>query len=824
MTALATTSPRSRAGLEVAAVRVPRPRAAPSRARRCAGGLIEALGVGLVTLVVAALALRLRGSDLRVPLAYPGQPPCYAPCQPGAGDASFHLMVVKNLLDSGGYYTNEALGAPGTQETYDFPPGLGDNWTVLQIRALGALSHDVGLVTNLFVLLTFLTTALATHLVLRRTGRSRLIAGAGALVVAFLPYHLWRVDVGHLFLASYAVVPLALAVVVAQLGGRHLLRGGLRAAWSRGRRGELASVLAVCVFLGSSSLYYAAMTLVLLVNGAALVAMRQRRWGPLLSAFALSAVVGAVVGVNLAPSVLYARAHGSNDAIARAPADAVTYGLSVTQLVLPREGHRIEALGKLKERALPPLASEGQSLGTLPAVGFVALLALALAGAFGASHDTARHRRHADGTLGAEGAGLTGNTGRQPGGTPALHQSGPLALLTVVGVLVASSGGLALLTSLAGLSVIRSWNRMSLFLAVLAVMAVTAWTEELRRRLRGRAAPAALRCTVVLVVAAALVDQTSRLDVAGRSQVTQIWRGEAAFVASLESQLPVGASVMQLPYEPFPEPGPLFGQLPYDGVRPSLHAHSTRWSYGAAKGRGDDWQSPLFARPLPEFLTGVLAVGFDGLVIDRAAYRTGIVTDLRRVVGPVAARTPDSRWAFLDLRSLRARLPDLTAPGLRELVLHPVAAREGAGLTARKEPAEARESHEFMAEAKAVVELSQDQPRARRVTLKLHVSTLTGGPVFLTLTSPSGTQREVVPPGGGDVDVSVALSKNSGSIGLQVTTGGGEPVPFYRYGVRLDGVTEEALQEAALPLQARTPPALRLFSAAAPDLLVPGGR
>ncbi len=144
----------------------------------------------------------------------------------------------------------------------------------------------------------------------------------------------------------------------------------------------------------------------------------------------------------------------------------------------------------------------------------------------------------------------------------------------------------------------------------------------------------------------------------------------------IERDLGSGAAVFQMPYVFFPEAGTIVGTGPYDQVRGWLHADSLRWSWGSVRGREGDWQGALVRLPAPEALDALTAVGFTGLMIDRAGYDdhgAGIEAEYTRTLGQEPRVSPDGRLVFYDLRpwarDLRARLSKAEIDALRRTTL-----------------------------------------------------------------------------------------------------------------------------------------------------------
>src|SRR5205807_32726 len=252
-----------------------------------------------------------------------------------------------------------------------------------------------------------------------------------------------------------------------------------------------------------------------------------------------------------------------------------------------------------------------------------------------------------------------------------------LGLLTIVAVVVATVSGIGLIISALGVRYIRSYNRMSVFIAFFALIAVAFaldWVVARVPRWHGRAVVAAALCVAVLAVG--VFDQTSSADIPDYKALERAWNSDDAFMHGIERDLGKGAAVFEMPYVFFPEAGTIVGTGPYDQVRGWLHADSLRWSWGAVRGRGGDWQGALVRLQAPEALNALTAVGFTGLMMDRAGYEdhgARIEAEYTSTLGQRPQVSPDGRLAFYDLRAwardLHTRLTAAQIDALRRTTL-----------------------------------------------------------------------------------------------------------------------------------------------------------
>lgn len=660
--------------------------------RDVAGAGAAALIAGVALIVV----LRLWHADLSVPLA-------------STGDALFNTVLVKGLLETGWWTHNPALGYPSGLDLHDFALG-GDHLHVLGLLALAQLTGDAGLALNLYWLGAIPLSAVTAYAVLRWLGATVPAAIACAVLFAVSPYALLRGET-HLTLAAFPV-PLAAWLVLAVGRGQPLLRS---------RRTLLLAGGACLVVASTGSLYFPLFTLVLL---GAVAAGRRLSAGDREAVRTAAAVAGAIAVVgalNLLPTLVYAAEHGRNDVVAqRFPSESEFHGLKLAQLVLPVEGHRIGPLAELRERygstAIPPHPTESYSatLGAVGTAGLAWLVAVLVMGAVsaGRSRIDGRHRL--------------------------------LAGVTLVALLVGTMGGLGSIFAYVVTPQLRGWNRISVFILFFALAAVALLLGRAgrSRRVLALGLPA-------LVLVAGLYDQTTPRFIPPHGQSKAQDVSDARFVAAIEARMPEGAAIMQLPPMEFPESQPLRGVTDYQPLRGALQSEHLRWSYGAMKGRPEDWQSALTAQPPQALLAAAAAVGAQGVWIDREGYpERGAAIEAafaRRLRSGPPLTSDDGRFSFFALGAHAERLARAHPPGwaqrAREATLRPLRLRIPAP-DVKPLDREATEVAVAVPRLEMTIDNPSRLPRRALVTLTLERREADGATVALTF--PDGATRDVV--------------------------------------------------------------------------------
>lgn len=603
-------------------------------------------------------------------------------------DARLITNLVKNTADQGWWTTNPDLGYPVGQQLYDFPHG-GETWQMVILRVMSVFTDSPGLLMNTYYFVGIGVAALAAFLALRHLRFSVGLALVASTALTWLPFRLGHSQ-WHLFRTSFWWVPLSIVVILWVIHWRErflidpdpdppppaspegtvatgrLGRWRDRARWTvrhNLRRRRVLVFAAMVVVLGMSETMTTAFTMTLLALTGGLAAIRRRE--PLtLAVHGLAIVAIALVFfVGMSSTLRFVAANGTNsEAGRRNVVEQEMFGLKLSEMLLPDPSHRGPLGEPLAEiRSNSPIPSEGgQSIGLLGAAGFVGAVIHVLTRGWGTRR---RDRRR-------------------------LHDRGSLrddvALISLVGFLVATVSGAAIFLSLAGFSQVRVWNRMSLLIAVCSLVYALTWLEVGWDRIRARMAATPARdrpwartavgtALVVVLVGFVLWDGSYvrfRPDGAVGAGINYDakdaeWVADADYAAAIDDAMPDGSAVFQFPIMRFPEEVAPGEMLDYDHLRAWVHLPPGRlkWSYGAMKGRPDgDWQ--LQVRDLigeVGSLPYLIGLGFDGVWVDTYGYDAAdherIRAGFEELLGEPLV-SADRRTLFWDLRPYAAQLAE----------------------------------------------------------------------------------------------------------------------------------------------------------------------
>jgi len=578
--------------------------------------------VSASALIVLIFAMDLRSANIHIPFAYAAGDTRF----PEYGfDVTLYLVTIKGMIDNGWILTNRWLAAPGVARFHDFPQFQFDSLQFATMKLLSFFFNDAAATLNSYYVLTFPATAGISAWVMRRLRFSLPAAFTFSLLYAFSPYHFHK-GVYHLGYSAYYLVPLVTLVCV-WIIRRELTPG-------EGASSASPPLLLACFFaalIAVWNLYYTFFALFLLFLSTLIAYMnapRQERERVLKTSVILFAVGAVIALLNLSSVITHVLTNGRNPSpVHREAFQSEWWGLRIAQLLLPSRDHRWEWMRvpalNLRinwERALggsgkptPINTNEAITLGVIGAFGFVVLLLTLL------------RRRDGSWSINDELSRL--NLG--------------LVLLTTI-------GGFGMLLSVLTEAYIRSYYRGAVFIAYWSLLAVAALVD---RYAGGRRRVHVTICAALL--AFGLFDQVGTNARPLYSNVQRAFDADRHFFGHVESMLPPGSMVFQLPAQTFPEEGVAYAARPYDDFVPYLHTSRIRWSFGAMNGRSvSRWQQETAALPAPVMTQRLRRSGFAGILLDRYAFidrGERLLVELRREAAQ-ETESADSRYVFLRLR------------------------------------------------------------------------------------------------------------------------------------------------------------------------------
>lgn len=579
--------------------------------------------VAVTTVIILIILMQLWNAELNIPFKY-------------EGDSLQVAEYIKCIIDNGWVLDNPFVGAPYGKNLRDY--GMSDSLHLFIMKIIGLLTGDFAATMNIYFLLTFPLTALISFYVFKTFGIKPLLAGVGAMLYAFMPYHFYR-GINHLFLAAYYLIPLNVMMILWVIRGdcdEFIDRStylGFNRKWIGG---FVVGLVSSC-----AGIYYAFFSCMFLCAAGIIRMIEKQRIVPFLAAltFTSSIIIGGLV--NHIPTLVYHLREGKNPvAMARVYHEVELYALKITHLLLPIQGHRIGFLAKKRAQYDQessyiyrfPQESGSESLGLITSIGFLIIVIVIF---FPRS------------TLNS------------------LELIRYLSLLTIFALIISVTGGFnSFIAPFVGFK-IRAYNRVSIFLAFFSIFGLLCiiqflfdkihQSEKLKSNIinRWKLIDSCLVILSLFIVIFGICDQTPKTIVPDYNAIKTKYQLDRSFISLIENTIPRYSMVFQLPYMAYPEVEPVNGLKNYEHFRAYLHSKTLRWSYGAVKGRfGDEWQKNVGLQPVPTMVTELRQSGFKGILINRTGYIDNgeqIVSELSSFLQEKALLNGDGSLLFFKL-------------------------------------------------------------------------------------------------------------------------------------------------------------------------------
>ncbi len=513
------------------------------------------------------------------------------------GDALFGLAVSKAYGD--GEISPcllkfvEHLNAPFTANWNEYPST--EEFIPVSIGWLGRIS-GLFVASNIIVLLAHILAGLSFWWVGNSLKYRRVFVFLGAVLFSFSHYIFVR-NLPHLGLAFYWHIPLFL-LVSWWCFSRNQIRIGSRKWWIS---------VAVAFTTGTLNPYYSSMFLQFL-GFAALLHIARKQWQEAKIVIILGGItVFGFLMMNM-DTFIYGFMHGPNEGIVvRDLAALEKYVLKIPELFMPPGHHRWRSWADFGANYFGRVYVRGE-MGS-PYLGFAGMTGLLWLGGL-SFYRLLQGRSHAI----------------------------PVQAWQILWILLYSLiGGINLLIGTFGLILFRGTNRYSIIILAISLLFLV-------RQLSRYCHPKLVWPIGLSLLALGLWDQlppqTSNDSI---YQTRRIIESDRAFVSKMESVLPAGSMVFQLPIMDFPEVSPINRMGDYQHFRPYLFSKRLHFSYGSNKGRPRElWQRAVGSLPFTQMAAELEKYGFAAVYINRQGYQDRgerMIGNLKALGKPILAES-----------------------------------------------------------------------------------------------------------------------------------------------------------------------------------------
>lgn len=391
-------------------------------------GVLVFLGNITVSLLFLFFTYRLWEKDFHTPIVYSG------------GDGVGALVTIQKAIQGRGFFDFDFFCAPYGETLYsqDY------FFQYILIKFITIFTSDVGVVSNIFWIFTYILTAITTYIFLKKLGCTWPTIIVGSTIYNFLPYHYFRLE--HFWLMGYYIVPLVGYMVLEMLEEQ-------KAEPDKKGKKEFLIRIFFAFMIGLNGLYYSVFSIMVLsITLFYTLLYKKRRC--VISKY-LTDCIGIAIPIVILyviPLVIFGAGEVSNISSGRDISQINTFGLNLALLFLPIPGHRIPLLNDFTQYCYEQMNVFTEnymvSLGLVLGVGTVVAVLFAFKKTeIGKWQDRIRD----------------------------------FGILTLIIFIVATAGGLDNFIGIFISASIRCYNRLSIFIALFAAATVCLLLEQIRK-------------------------------------------------------------------------------------------------------------------------------------------------------------------------------------------------------------------------------------------------------------------------------------------------------------------------------------------------------
>lgn len=542
---------------------------------------VGALLVCMLIGVAFSICFRIWNMDLQTPLSYAG------------GDEMSMLVNAKMLEHQNWVLDTNRLGAPFGTNLTDFSANMMHNVGLIVMKLFVAITGNGVAASNLTFISIFFMSGLISYFVMLELKISNWVSVVTSAVFGFSPFMIMR-SLGHVVLTEAYFVPLSILLCIWIYERDDIFRFDKN--FFKVPRNYFA-ILFMLLIANNGIAYYPFFTCFILVATGISKAVKDGKLRSILPSLKFIAGICFFVVLTLVPHFIYVLQNGTNDAVGvRAGfVESEMYGLKIIQLLLPVDSHNIEIVGKAiteyNTNSIYVNENITSYIGLAGIIGFIILM-------FGLF----MKRKNA----------IT-------------QRLGNLAELNIMLILLGTTGGFGTIFAFIVTSKIRSYNRISIFIAYVCILAFALALDDIYRRIKEKNGKAYKR--YIVIVAGSLFCVLSMFEGFPRGYTPDYetnmynFNSDDQFVKQIESMVSDEAMIYQLPYHVYPEGGSENNMWDYHLFTGFIHSDKLRWSYGSVHGRDNDlWNEETSLLPYSEMVGRLKESGFEGIYIDRRAF------------------------------------------------------------------------------------------------------------------------------------------------------------------------------------------------------------
>ena len=463
-----------------------------------------------------------------------------------------------------GTRTGGFLGA----DMFDYP--YSDMMSFILVKIISLFSNNPYLTINLFYFLCFYLIAFISFAIFRLLNFRRGISILLSILFAFSPYIQRRYN--HMWLVPYFMIPVVCYISIA------VIRDAFNREESEITYERFYKMIFASFFCAFNGINYAFLNCIIYMIAFVIMLLNKRNVSVKRRIYPLGYIIAAGFGllVNIIPNLIYYLINGTNTFgdlhTGRSAVQSEVYALRFIQLILPQSEHRTRTLRSLADyyNSNWPMINENYSasLGAIAAAGFIISLILLFK----------KNRKNKE-----------------------------LSYLNIGIFCVATMGGISSFIAIFITDSIRGYNRLSVSLMFLGLTEIALIIQYASEQIDKRLYYILLASLLIF----GIYDQTFTYKDMDYSS----YESDRDAIREIESIMPDGSMIFQLPYNDWPSGGIYKNFIGY------IESDNLRWSYGAMQGREEAmWQKGVSSADAKKMVSELKDAGYNGLYFNKYMY------------------------------------------------------------------------------------------------------------------------------------------------------------------------------------------------------------
>ena len=525
----------------------------------------------IAVFIIMFFSLKLNNFKFGLPLKY------------NYGD-TIQFFTQEAMINNEGYYPvkTDRLGAPFGSYFGVFPTSLMNKFDILVNKIISLFTKDPIDTGSIFYFLIFPFTVLSSFFVFRNLKISKFMSIFGSLIFTFIPFVFMR-NINHYVLSVIYFIPLSILLCIWLYEDDDLLTPTKNLKDFIRNKKNIMAIIFIILISNNGIAYYPFFTC-FLIGITALSKLLKTKNIKIVIPFIISiGLIGALFIINLIPLIIYKKQHLFISNIHRWFFEAEMVGLKISHLIL-----NPKYFMNYYSQAMLVNENRTSYLGIIGVLGFIGLILYIFIKNY-----------------------------HKPLINDYTNRISLLSELNLFAVLLATIGGFASLFNYFITPMIRSYNRISVYIAFICILTFCMFIDSIFKKKN-----IIFYISFSIILLFTLQDQAQDTGFYDKNEMN-LYIQDKKFIENIEEIMPENSSIYQLPTISFNDLIPPV-KSKYGNYKHYRHfigyvfSKDLKWSYGGDYGRAEnEWYERVNEMKAIDLLNEISYAGFDGLYIDK---------------------------------------------------------------------------------------------------------------------------------------------------------------------------------------------------------------